>query len=113
VLTTAGFQINERGGSGAWVATSDDVQFFIWVEEADAVSDDHLALLEDPDAFAVREDVQGVTVYGNEEGWQWRTERVHVFIRRGPDGNSKLPTLEELASLVMTSLETTYPPEPT
>jgi hypothetical protein len=113
VLTTARFQINEGGGSGSWVARSDDVEFFIWVEEADAVSDDHLALLEDPDAFPVREDVQGVTVYGNEEGWQWRTERVHVFVRQGPDGNSKLPTLEELAPLVGASLQTSYPPEPT
>lgn len=113
VLTTTGFEINEEEGSGALVARSDSAEFFIWVEEADAVSDDHLALLEDREAFPIREDVQGVTVYGNDEGWQWRTERVHVFIRQGPDGDSKLPTLEELTPLVVTSLETPYPPEPT
>ena len=44
----------------------------------------------------VREDVRGVTVYGNDEGWEWRTARVHVFIQQGPNGDSKLPTLEEL-----------------
>lgn len=110
VLTTAGFEINERGGSGAWVARSDKVQFFIWVEEADAVSNDHLALLEDADAFPVRRDVDGVTVYGNDQGWEWRAERVHVFIRQGPHGYTKLPTLEELSALVGSSLEVPYPP---
>lgn len=48
----------------------------------------------------VREDVRGVTVYGNDEGWEWRTARVHVFIQQGPNGDSKLPTLEELTPLV-------------
>lgn len=105
------FRIDEEGGSGSWVARSDDVEFFIWVEEADAVSEDHLALLEDLDAFPVREDVRGVTVYGNDDGWQWRTERVHVFIRQGPDGDSQLPSLGELTALVGSSLEVQYPPE--
>jgi hypothetical protein len=35
---------------------------------------------------------------------------VHVFIQQGPDGDSKLPILEELTTLVVTSLETPYPP---
>lgn len=110
VLTTAGFQIDEGGGSGSWVGRSDDVEFFIWVEEVDAVSDDHLALLEDPDAFPVREDVRGITVYGNDDGWQWRTEHVHVFIRQGPDGDTQLPSIGELTALVGSSVEGPYPP---
>jgi TolB protein len=109
VLTKAGFGIDAVGGS--WVARSDSVEFFVWVEEADAVSDDHLALLEDADAFPVRENVRGVTVYGNDEGWEWRTGRVHLFVRQGPDGDSRLPTLEGLTPLVVTSLEVPYPPE--
>lgn len=52
-----------------------------------------------------------MTVYGNDEGWDWRTARVHVFIQQGPNGDSKLPTLEELPAGV-TSLETPHPPEP-
>lgn len=111
VLTTAGFEIDEEGGSGSWVARSNDVEFFIWVQEADAVSEDHLALLKDLDAFPVREDVRGVTVYGNDDGWQWRTERVHVFIRQGPDGDSHVASLGELTALVGRSLEVQYPPE--
>ncbi len=109
VLTMAEFGIDDVGGS--WVARSGDVEFFIWVEEADAVSADHLALLEDADAFPVRENVRGVTVYGNDEGWEWRTGGVHIFIRQGPDGDSKLSTLGELTSLVVTSLEVPYPLE--
>lgn len=93
------------------MARSSDVEFYVWAEDADDVPGDHLALLEDPEAFPVRESVQGVTVYGNEQGWEWRTEAVHVFIERGPHGDSKLPNREELAPIVEASLEVSYPPE--
>jgi hypothetical protein len=108
VLSTAGFGIDDLGGS--WVARSAEIEFFIWVEEADAVSEDHLALLDDRDAFPVRGDVRGITVYGNDQGWEWRANRVHLFVRQGPDGDSKLPTLEELRPIVEASFDLPYPP---
>jgi hypothetical protein len=51
---------------------------------------------------SLQADVHGVTVYGNDQGWEWRTECVHVFVQQGPDGDSKLPALEELAPQVVT-----------
>jgi DNA-binding beta-propeller fold protein YncE len=116
VLSRAGFAIDEEGGSGAWVGRSDKTEFFIWVEETDDVSVDHLALLEDPDVFPIRENVEGVRVYGNEgpsccEGWEWLTSDVHVFIRQGLHGYSKLPNLDELTPIVEASLDVAYPPE--
>jgi hypothetical protein len=116
VLSAAGFAIDEEGGSGAWVARSGETEFFIWVEEADDVPEDHLALLEDPNVFPFRENVEGLTVYGNGgpsccEGWEWRTGAVHVFIRQGPHGYSKVPNVEELIPIVEASLSVAYPPE--
>jgi len=61
----------------------------------------------------VREDVRGVTVYGNDEGWEWRTARVHVFIQQGPNGDSKLPHPRGTDPAGVTSLETPHPPAPT
>jgi DNA-binding beta-propeller fold protein YncE len=110
VLTVAGFRIDEEGGSGAWVARSGDAEFFIWVDEEDEVSEERLALLQDPEAFPIRETVQGVTVYGNSRGWDWSTDKMHVYVQQGPDGDSKLPNLEELIPIVEVSLDVPYPP---
>jgi len=104
---SAGFGVVEEAGT--WIARSGNVEFFVWVKEEGDVYEDHLALLEDPDAFPVRETIQGVTVYGNESGWEWRTDGLYVFIRQGPDGDSKLPNLEELTPIVVASLDVPYP----
>jgi hypothetical protein len=107
VLSIAGFGVVEEAGT--WIARSGNVEFFVWVKEEGDVYEDHLALLEDPDAFPVRETIQGVTVYGNESGWEWRTDGLYVIIRQGPDGDSKLPNLEELTQIVVASLDVPYP----
>ena len=107
VLSVAGYSVIEEAGT--WIARSGDVECFVWVKEEGDVYEDHLALLDDPDAFPVRETIQEVTVYGNENGWGWRTDGLHVFIRQGPDGDSKLPSLEELTPIVVASLDVPYP----
>jgi len=81
------------------------------VEEADDVSEERLELLEDLEAFPVRETVRDVTVFGNSQKWDWSIAEVQVYVQQGPHGYSNLPSIEELAPIVEASLEVPYPPE--
>jgi hypothetical protein len=109
VLSVAGFAIGDEGGT--FVARYDGAEFFIWVEELDRVPQEHLAFLEDPEVFPIREVIQGVTVYGNSQGWEWSTDELHVYIGQGPYGDSKLPDIEQLRPLVEASIGVAYPLE--
>jgi len=109
VLAVAGFRVVEE--RGVFAVRSGDVEFFVWVEEVDEVSEERLAFLEDLDAFPVRETVRDVTVFGNTQEWDWSTDEVHVYVQQGPHGYSNLPTIGELAPIVEASLDVPYPPE--
>jgi hypothetical protein len=101
VLSIAGSTITEQ--RGVFEARSGGAEFFIWVEEASEVRPP-------PENFPIRETIQGVRVYGHSQGWEWRTNGVHVFIAEGPYGDSKLPEIKELTPIVEASVVVPYPP---
>ena len=107
VLSLTGFRVDDS--SGTFLARSGDVQFYIWVEEAEQVPDEHLTLVEDPGSFPLRETIGGVTVYGNDFGREWRAGPVHVYVSWA-DAPWRPPTIEELEPVVEASLRVPYPP---
>ncbi|MEX0755513.1 MAG: hypothetical protein WD556_10435 [Actinomycetota bacterium] len=107
VLHTGGFTIADDGGT--FVARSGGAEFSIWTEEADRVPKARLSLLEDRDAFPIRETVGTVTVHGSAESWDWDTDRMHVYVAAGPYGDSKFPSFESIVPLVRASVDVPYP----
>jgi hypothetical protein len=106
VLDRAGFTTRQPGGT--FVARKNGVEFFIWVEPEDEVSNAYLNLLDDPAAFPIRTEVNGVVVYGNDSQWTWFANGVHVQIGDGPYGDSVFPSIDDLRPLIAASSEVPF-----
>ena len=104
----AGFDYRLTGGSP--VAKKGQVQFFIRAEGEDRVSADRRNLIEDPSAFPIREEVDSIVVYGNDQEWTWFANGALVSLSLGPDGESLFPTIQQLRPLVEASRSVPFPP---
>jgi len=102
VLEEAGLELASRDGN-AFVARSEETEFFIWAEE---VPEDAYRLTDL--SFPERQRIGGVTVFGGDEEWRWRVQGLEVALAQGPDGDSVFPTIEQVAPLVLASIEVPY-----
>ena len=59
----------------------------------------------------MREEVEGITVYGSDMAWEWLTDEMRVSVDAGPDGDSPFPSIQQLSPLIEASIEVPYPPQ--
>jgi hypothetical protein len=107
VAEQAGYRVVDETGS-ALVAEGDGRSFSIWATELAGKELSATARRENWRPLGVVEDTE---VFGDEKDWRWWPAQGFVFwLHVGPSEDATSPELEEMASLVRTSLELP-PPE--
>jgi hypothetical protein len=107
IAERAGFRVTGETGS-ALIAQGKGRSFYIWATE--------VASRDEFEKVATREEwrslgaVAGVDVYGDQHLWRWWVANDFVFwLQAGPKGDSQIPAMKEMGSLVRAS-ETLLPP---